>query len=157
VIVDVTHSSEPSYRVFLNGRSEPFYEGQVIAAELDSSPALVDANAFRCKLAALSLMSPSGGSALSFNEGRIDHIQAEIVANLGSPNRRRSNFPSALRSGNSRSGRFKGDRQHGVSSCCPDSGKRSVDESGNDAHLQHCRFEFPARRTKLSFCRCDRV
>ena len=61
VIVDVTHSlPEPSYRVFLNGRSEPFYEGQLTAAELDASPALVDADAFRCKLAALSLMSPSG-------------------------------------------------------------------------------------------------
>ena len=69
VIVDVTHSlPEPSYRVFLNGRSEPFYEGQLSAAELDTSPALVDADAFRCQLAALSLMSPSGDSALSFSE-----------------------------------------------------------------------------------------
>jgi superfamily II DNA or RNA helicase len=75
VIVDVTHSlPEPGYRVFLNGRSEPFYEGQLTAAELDTSAALVDADAFRCKLAALTLMSPSGDSALSFNEGRIDHI-----------------------------------------------------------------------------------
>ena len=32
VIVDVTHSlPEPSYRVFPNGRTEPFYEGQLTA------------------------------------------------------------------------------------------------------------------------------
>jgi superfamily II DNA or RNA helicase len=75
VIVDITHSlPEPTYRVFLNGRSEPFYEGQLTAADLDTSPARIDVEAFRCQLAALSLTSPSGDSALSLNEGRIDHI-----------------------------------------------------------------------------------
>jgi hypothetical protein len=75
MVMDITHSlPEPTYRVFLNGRSEPFYEGQLTAADLDTSPALVDAEAFRCQLAALNLTSPSGDAALSLNEGRIDHI-----------------------------------------------------------------------------------
>lgn len=75
VIVDVSHTiPEASYRVFVNGRSEPFYEGQLTAAELVTIPTRASGDALRCKLAALSLTSPSGDSALSFNEGRIDHI-----------------------------------------------------------------------------------
>ncbi len=75
VIVDVRHTlPEPSYQVFLNGRPQPFYEGQLSAAELETSPETASADALRCRLAALSLTNPSGDSALSVNEGRIDHI-----------------------------------------------------------------------------------
>jgi hypothetical protein len=75
VIVDVRHTlPEPSYQVFLDGRPQPFYEGQLSAAELQTSPELANADAVRCRLAALSLTNPSGESALSVNEGRIDHI-----------------------------------------------------------------------------------
>jgi ATP-dependent helicase HepA len=75
VIVDVQHTlPEPTYQVFLDGRPQPFYEGQLSAAELKTSPELANADAVRCRLAALSLTNPSGDSALSVNEGRIDHI-----------------------------------------------------------------------------------
>lgn len=75
VIVDVRHTlPEPSYQVFLNGRPQPFYEGQLSPAELEVSPEAASVDALKCRLAALSLISPSGDSALSFNEGRIDHI-----------------------------------------------------------------------------------
>jgi ATP-dependent helicase HepA len=75
VIVDVRHTlPEPSYQVFLNGRPQPFYEGQLSAAELETPPETASADALRCRLAALSLTNPSGDSALSVNEGRIDHI-----------------------------------------------------------------------------------
>jgi len=75
VIVDVRHTPpEPSYQVFLDGRPQPFYEGQLSAADLQTSPELADVDAVRCRLAALSLVNPSGDSALSVNEGRIDHI-----------------------------------------------------------------------------------
>jgi superfamily II DNA or RNA helicase len=75
VVVGVRHTlPEPTYLVFLDGRPQPFYEGQLSPAELAPPPETATADAVRCRLAALSITSPSGDSALSFNEGRIDHI-----------------------------------------------------------------------------------
>ena len=65
---------EPTYHVFVDGRSEPFFESQLSAVGEEVRSRRTSADALKCRLTALSLTNPSAETALSLNEGRIDHI-----------------------------------------------------------------------------------
>lgn len=75
VVIEVNEGApEPSYRVFLDGRPQHFFESQLSSANLGTTHEAATAETLRCRLTALRLVSPSAGEAMSLNEGRIDHI-----------------------------------------------------------------------------------